>query len=119
MERLFILTCLFQRVHFIKLLSCSLYNSWDTLKNEGSAGLQDTKLNPSGAISKLAAGHYDLGILSKKITDLFSNFKYHGLETETNTPFGQLVISNFGAKKKSALIMIWLNYLELSKICRW
>ena len=22
------------KVHFMKLLSCSLYNSWDTLKNE-------------------------------------------------------------------------------------
>jgi len=24
------------RVHFIRLLSCSLYNSWHNLKNEGS-----------------------------------------------------------------------------------
>ena len=35
------------KVRFIKLLSCSLYNSWETLKNEGSAALQDRKLNPS------------------------------------------------------------------------
>jgi len=27
------------QVHFIKLISCSLYNSWDTLKKEGSARL--------------------------------------------------------------------------------
>ena len=53
------------KVHFMKLLSCSLYNSWDTI-NGGSAGLQDTKLNPNGKISKLAAGHYDLDSLAKK-----------------------------------------------------
>jgi len=29
------------KVHFMKLISCSLYNSWDTLKNEGSAALGD------------------------------------------------------------------------------
>ena len=34
------------KVHFKKLLSCSLYNSWDTLKNEGSAGLVDEKIIP-------------------------------------------------------------------------
>ena len=54
------------KVHFMKLLSCSLYNSWDTLKNEGSASLVDEKNNPSGSISKLAAGHYDLHSLGKK-----------------------------------------------------
>ena len=50
----------------MKLLSCSLYNSWETLKNGGSAGLDDRKLNPSGKISKLAVGHYDLDSLAKK-----------------------------------------------------
>ena len=81
------------KVHFMKLLSCSLYNSWDTL-NGGSAGLDDRILNPSGAVSKLPAGHYDLESLAKKIPDLFSDFKYKNLETEKNTPFGQLVIKN-------------------------
>lgn len=31
------------KVHFMKLLSCSLCNSWNTLKNEGSASLGDEK----------------------------------------------------------------------------
>ena len=86
------------KVHFMKLLSCSLYNSWDTIKNEGAAGLVDRKLNPDGSISKLAAGHYDLDSLAKKITNLFTDFKYE-LKTETNTPLGQLVIKNLGAKQ--------------------
>ena len=37
----------------------------------------------------------------KKITNLFSKFNYNGLETEKNTPLGQLVIYNFGASKIS------------------
>ena len=65
----------------MKLLSCSLYNSWDTIKG-GSPGLDDRDLNPSGAVSKLAAGHYDLDSLAKKITNLFSDLNYRGLETE-------------------------------------
>ena len=31
------------KVYFMKLLSYSLYNSWDMLRNEGSAGLRDEK----------------------------------------------------------------------------
>ena len=31
------------QVHFMKLISCSLYNSWDTLKRESIAILRDDK----------------------------------------------------------------------------
>ena len=86
----------FPKVHFMKLLSCSLYNSWDTLKNGVSAGLDDRRLNPSGKISKLPAGHYDLDSLEKKITNLFSELLYDGLIAEANVPLGQLVIKNIG-----------------------
>ena len=84
------------KVHFIKLLSSSLYNSWDTLKKEGSAALQDRKLNPEGDISKLPAGNYNLDVLAKKITNLFLKFHYDGLIAETNSPLGQLVLENIG-----------------------
>ena len=84
----------FPKVHFMKLLSCSLYNCWDTHK--GAAGLDDRKLNPQGKISELLAGHYDLDSLGKKITNLFSELLYDGLLTETNSPLGQLVIKNIG-----------------------
>ena len=87
------------KVHFMKLLSCSLYNSWDTIKG-GSAALQDRKLNPGAKVSTLPAGHYDLDSLAKKITNLFSppnlEFHYDGLVVETNGPLGQLVIKNTG-----------------------
>ena len=81
----------------MKLLSCSLYKSWDTIKG-GSAALQDRKTNPSAKVSNLPAGHYDLGSLAKKIKNLFTNidFHYDMLVVETNDPLGQLVIKNTG-----------------------
>ena len=90
----------FPKVNFMKLLSCSLYNSWDTLKG-GSAGLDDRKLNPNGKVSILPASHYDLDSLAKKVQNLFTNldFHYDGLVVETNEPLGQLVIKNTGKKQ--------------------
>ena len=88
------------KVHFMKLLSCSLFNSWDTIKG-GSAALDDRRLNPSGAVSKLAAGHYDLDSLAKEITNLFLKLPYDGLITKTNSPLGQLVIKNTGSSRIS------------------
>ena len=98
------------KVHFMKLFSCSLYNSWDTLEG-GSAGSQDRKHNPAGKVSKLPAGHYDLDGLAKKITNLFSKLAndtpmaetdtYYKLIAETNSPLGQLVIENTGTSRIS------------------
>ena len=81
------------KVHFMKLLSCSLFNSW--------AALDDRRLNPSGAVSKLAAGHYDLDSLAKEITNLFLKLPYEGLIAKTNSPLGQLVIKNTGSSRIS------------------
>jgi len=39
------------KVYFMKLISCSLYNSWDTLKKEGSGSLGDK--NKDRALSSL------------------------------------------------------------------
>ena len=47
----------------------------------------------------MPAGHYNLKLLAKEIPHLFAQCKYYGLEAEANTPIGQLVINNFGAKQ--------------------
>jgi len=54
------------KVHFIRLLSCSLYNSWQNLKKEGSAemGDKDAKVKQ---VSKIRLGHYVLDSLAKTI----------------------------------------------------
>ena len=64
--------------------------------------MQDRKLNPSGIISKLPAGNYNLDVLAKKITNLFLNAEnnhYDGVIAETNSPLGQLVLENIGGSK--------------------
>jgi len=86
------------QVHFIKLISCSLYNSWETLKKEGSAGLGDINSRDGVSIGKIPPGHYDLESFGKTINKLFSD-RGVTLQTEINEPFGQLVIYNTTGKK--------------------
>jgi len=86
------------KVHFMKFISCSLYNSWDTLKKEGSGSLGDKNKDRALSVSKITPGHYNLESMAKQIDDLFDKYHYRQLETEINQPVGQLVIKNFGAK---------------------
>ena len=85
------------QVHFIKLISCSLYNSWDTLKKEGSADLGDIGSGQGASIGKIPPGHYSLEHFANEIKDIFKTYNYK-LATETNTPFGLLKIVNLGTK---------------------
>jgi len=85
----------FLKVHFIRLLSCSLYNSWQNLKKECSAemGDKDAKVKQ---VSKIHLGHYVLDSLAKTIDKMFVKYNHKKIETETNHPVGQLVIRNIG-----------------------
>ena len=85
-------------VNFMKLISCSLYNSWDTLKREGSAVLGDEKRDPSVSVGRIPTGHYNLESMAKEIKSIFETYKYFKLDTKINTPFGQLEITNLGTK---------------------
>ena len=58
-------------VHFMKLISCSLYNSWDTLKNEGSAVLGDEKRDPPVSVGRIPTGHYNLESMAEAIKKHF------------------------------------------------
>ena len=83
------------QVHFMNLISCSLYNPWDTLKKESIAILGDEKTSPVN-VSKIPPGHYTLENLAKLINDLFINCNQ--LEAQINTPEAVYQIKNFGAK---------------------
>ena len=83
------------QVHFMKLISCSLYNSWDTLKKENVAILRNEEDEPI-KVSKIPPGHYNLESKAKEIKSIFESYNYF-LATKTNTPFGQLEIVNKGA----------------------
>ena len=81
------------QVQFMKLISCSLYNSWDTLKKEGIATLVN-----QGKVTKIPPGHYTPEGIKKLINGLFSRHGYTQLEAQINTPEGVIQINNFGAK---------------------
>ena len=83
-------------VHFMKLLSCSLYNSWDTLKKESIAILRGVN-GKVQKVSKFPPGHYNLENLKKVINGLFKDH-YNELEAQINTPKAMLQINNFGEK---------------------
>ena len=85
------------KVHFMKLISCSLYNSWDTLKREGSAVLGDEKRDPSVSVGRIPTGHYNLESMAKGIKSIFESYSLT-LATKINTSFGQLEIVNTGTK---------------------
>jgi hypothetical protein len=82
--------------NYVRLLSCSFYNSWDTLKRMGEVSLFATQDNAS--VVKLPPGHYDLESMAKEISGLFKKYKVE-LPTETNTPVAQLVITNPDLRK--------------------
>ena len=85
------------QVHFMKLISCSLYNSWYTLKREGSAVLGDAKKDASVSVGRLNPGHYNLKRMAEEMKNIFKIYNYN-LDTEINAPLGQLEIKNKGPK---------------------
>ena len=83
------------QVHFMKLISCSLCNSWDTLKNEGTFSiLQPDK---SLSVSKISPGHYTLEAIAKELEESVKKYIYE-ISAKTYSPVGQLVIMNHGGR---------------------
>ena len=83
------------QVHFMKLISCSLYNSWDTLKKQ-SIAIMGEETKPIET-STIPPGH-TLENLAELINKMFPSFVDTNLETKTNTAKALLQI-----EKKSEL----------------
>ena len=81
------------QVHFMKLISCSLYNSWDTLKNVGTFSI--IQQDKSISVSKLHPGHYTLEAIAKELRETVKKYIYE-ISTETYSPLCQLLITNHG-----------------------
>jgi len=58
------------KVHFAKLISCSLYNSWNTLKKEGTISFADPSKPKNRFVTKLYPGHYDLKRFAEEIESI-------------------------------------------------
>ena len=85
-----------QKPSYIRLLSCSLYNSWFNLKKNGAITLYDVVEKPFKVT--FLQGHYTLDALASEIKHSLSKHKVP-LLTDINTTVGQLVITNPEFKK--------------------
>ena len=86
--------------NYIRLLSCSLYNSWYNLKKEGEIlllpdGKKDK--NKANVIKKFLPGHYTIDELEKELKSLKK--ENVDLSMQTHSSSGQMVISNPDNKK--------------------
>ena len=85
-----------QKPSYIRLLSCSLYNSWFNLKEGGSITLFD-KDEKSFKVD-FNPGHYTLDTLTKEIKLVLSKHRV-ALAMDINTSFGKLIMYNLDSKK--------------------
>ena len=112
------------QVHFMKLISCSLYNSWDTLKRENVAILRDENDKPI-KVSKIPPGHYNLENFKTLIDGLFGSHYRNQLQAQINTPEGVLQIKNLGGKTITLnedfakILGINRDLIELLNIDNW
>ena len=76
-----------QKPNYIRLISCSLYNSWHNLqtKAEISTTHKETKQQ---TIAELRPGHYTLEIIAKILTSLLK------LPIEAKAPQGVIAFNN-------------------------
>ena len=78
--------------NYIRLISCSLYNSWDNLKRNSTVSLFDYNQKKPKSLMVLQ-GHYILKTIAKEIENVFSGLGLH-LQTEMNQPVVQKIIDN-------------------------
>ena len=79
-----------EKPSYIRLLSTSLYNSWNNLKQNASIVYLDLTSNKT-ATRTLLPGHYSLDRIAKEIQDAFAAQKVD-LLTEINTPLGGMIM---------------------------
>ena len=81
------------QVHFMKLISCSLYNSWANLKTAASLSVVET--NKGAKVSKLFSGHYTIETLAKKLEEALKKINYE-ISADAYSPLGQIEMINLG-----------------------
>ena len=77
----------------MKLISCSLYNSWHNLKTVGQIQFKDDR----EVLASIPQGHYTYQSLAEELTqslEIFTNKKE--IKIETNKPYSVLKISVLG-----------------------
>ena len=79
---------------YIRLISCTLYNSWYNLKKRGEITWFTTSPNKEGTVLTIAPGNYDLTTIKRWIDHVFRNEKVK-LDIITNESFGGMFINKY------------------------
>ena len=69
------------QVHFMRLVSCSLYNSWHNLKTVGLLTVKQTK----EPVASIPEGNYTVTSLAKELMESFKKYKTSGVKIEIDT----------------------------------
>ena len=78
------------QVHFMKLISCSLYNSWHNVKSVGQIYFKEDK----EVLASIPQGHYTYQPLAEELAQSLAIFKNKKeIEIETNKPNSVLKIT--------------------------
>ena len=101
---------------YIRLLSCSLYNSWFNLKEGGKIFYTDEKnLEKS---QSLFPGNYTIEEMAKTIENALK--KYGDiLRTQINTPVGQMYIEKLNIKEKIKFDKNLSELLDIGQDLQW
>ena len=79
-----------EKFGFIRLISCSFYNSWYNLKERGEIGIFDDK--NVGSVKRIYPGNYSLDTLGKKMKEIFDK---EGIKVKLNDhEKGSIAIEN-------------------------
>jgi len=79
------------QVHNMRLVSCSLYNSWHNLKKVGVIAVDRSSVR----IASIPQGHYNLAILERELKSIMRELQSGiPLELETNKPNSVLKLIN-------------------------
>ena len=73
---------------YIRLIGCSLYNSWYNLKERGEIGFVDNGITTT---KRIPPGNYTLSSIGKKLQGLFSE---EGIEVKFDDASGLIIIEN-------------------------
>ena len=78
------------QVHFMKLISCSLYNSWHNLKSVGQIQFKENR----EVLASIPQGYYTYQSLAEELTRSLKSFKNKKkIELETNNPNSVLKVT--------------------------
>ena len=101
-----------EKPNYIRLLSASLYNSWNTLKEEATIYATD----PNRTLEvKLLPGHYTIDSLVKEFNDLNANNPKFRITASAHTPVGSMIINNGNTRFSNGLLQL-LGIQKLSFI---